>query len=483
MNESPQTNDAAVTLNRLLGALVRRPPITCMHECTVEQALSRMSELAVGSIVVVDSEQRPLGVFTLPDLLKRVALPRRDLSTKISEVMSTDLVTLPPHATAHEAALAMLRRGIRHVLVVHEGRLAGVVSERDLFSLQRVSVRQLSQDIQTATGVEEMKPLAGEIRALARHLLKQGAGAAQITSLVASLNDQLTQRLIELLLAPAAPAGVRWCWLALGSEGRFEQTLATDQDNGLIFLAPEGVSAGAVRAQFLPLTRRVNEALDALGFPLCKGEVMASNPRWCLSEQEWRETFAGWIDRGDPKALLNSTIFFDFRGLSGEAALAESLRAWLLAHARANPRFLHQMASNALQNRPPFGLIREFAVARDGEHPGTIDIKLNGAMLFTDAARIFSLAAGVASCQTAQRLRESAAALKMPEPEVAGWIEAFHFLQTLRLRHQLRRDEAGEKPDNHIDPDTLQPLERHVLREALRHAKNMQSRLALDYRL
>lgn len=483
MNDSPQTNDAAGPLDRTLGTLLRRPPITCMQDCTLEQALTRMSELAIGSIIVVDGEQRPLGVFTLPDLLRRVALPRRDLSTKITEVMSTDLVTLPPHATAHEAALSMLRRGIRHVLVVHDGRLAGVVSERDLFSLQRVSVRQLTQDIQYAGGVEDLKPLAGEIRALARHLLNQGAGAAQVTPLIASLNDQLTHRLVELLLAPQAPAGTRWCWLALGSEGRFEQTLATDQDNGLAFVAPEGVSTDHVRAQFLPLARSVNEALDALGFPLCKGNVMASNPKWCLSEQEWREMFTGWIDRGDPHALLNSTIFFDFRGLCGEVALAESLRAWLLAHARTNPRFLHQMAANALQNHPPFGLIREFAVARSGEHKGTIDIKLNGVMLFTDAARIFSLAAGVASCQTAERLRESTSALKVPESEAAGWIEAFHFLQTLRLRHQMRRYEAGATPDNHVDPDTLPPLDRHVLREALRQAKNMQNRLALDYRL
>lgn len=484
MDELPKLNETAGALDRTLGGLLRRTPVTCNPECTLEQALTRMNELAIGSIIVVDKDQRPLGIFTLPDLLKRVVLPRRDLALPLKDVLSTDLVTLPSHATAYEAALVMVRRGIRHVLVVDEGRLTGVISEKDLFHLQRVSLRQLSGDIQHAPDVETLKQLAGETRVLARQLLTQGTTSERITPLIASLNDLVTRRLIDLLFVPDAPAEAQWCWLALGSEGRFEQTLATDQDNGLIFVPPpDAAVADALRARFLPLAQRVNEALAECGFPLCKGGVMASNPKWCLSDREWRETFSGWIDRGDPRALLNSTIFFDFRALHGTAALAEELRAWLLSHAQANPRFLHQMASNALQNRPPLGLVRDFALSGEGEQSGTIDVKLNGAMLFTDAARILSLAAGVSATHTSDRLRESAQALKIPEAEAAGWIKAFDFLQTLRLRHQLDQLEAGRTADNRLRPYALNPLDRHTLKEALRHAKRVQDRLALDYRL
>ena len=179
------------------------------------------------------------------------------------------------------------------------------------------------------------------------------------------------------------------CWLALGSEGRFEQTLNTDQDNGIIFSPPDGTSADEVRQTLLPLAQRINDALDACGFPLCKGNIMASNPKWCLSLDEWKDTFADWIHRGDAPVLLNATIFFDFRPLFGKQELAHELRAWLNAKIKDNRLFLKHMVQNALGNRPPLGLVRDFVV--DG---GTLDLKLNGIAPFVDAARIFGACGG-----------------------------------------------------------------------------------------
>jgi len=141
--------------------------------------------------------------------------------------------------------------------------------------------------------------------------------------------------------------------MALGSEGRFEQTLNTDQDNAIVFAVPDGMTADQAREILLPVARRINEALAQCGFPLCKGEIMASNPKWCLSLNEWKRTFGDWIGGGSPEQLLNASIFFDFRALYGAEKLAEELRGWLAHVASDNSRFLHLMAENALRNRPP----------------------------------------------------------------------------------------------------------------------------------
>jgi CBS domain-containing protein len=469
-------------MDRLLGSMLHRDPVCCRPDTPIEEALHSMQERGIGSIIITDGQRHPLGIFTLHDVLGRVLLPRTNLAAPMSSVMSTGLETLPSGATAYEAALTMVRRGIRHVLVVDGGQLTGIVSEKDLFSLQRLSMRQLSSDIRRADSLDSLVPLAGEIRALADHMLVQGVSAEQLTQFIASLNDILTHRVVELEFATAELQGIELCWLALGSEGRGEQTLSTDQDNGIIFRAPPGMSAEAARALLLPHARSVNEALDACGFPLCKGDVMASNPRWCASLEEWRGYFTRWVDRGDPQALLHGSIFFDFRPLYGAVPLAQELRQWLAGHARQNPRFLHQMAANALNNRPPLGLIRDFAVDGAGADEGTVDLKLNGATLFVDAARIFSLASGGTAVNTAQRLRQAAPALNMPADEVEAWIEAFYYIQSLRLRRQHEQQTRGEKMGNRLNPYELHRLDRQILKEALRQARAIQERLALDWR-
>jgi CBS domain-containing protein len=274
------------------------------------------------------------------------------------------------------------------------------------------------------------------------------------------------------------------CWMALGSEGRFEQTLSTDQDNALIFTVPEGMTADQVRAQLLPVACRINETLAACGFPLCRGKVMASNPQWCLSREEWRGVFLNWIMHGTPEALLHASIFFDFRALYGTATLTDELRLWLSKAARDHPIFLRQMAENAMRNRPPLGLVRDFVLGKEN----TLDLKLNGVTPFVDAARIFSLASGITDTSTIQRLRLSAAAMRIPGAEVEGWINAFLFIQMLRVRHHheaIAQQNKDIQPElnNLINPALLNELDRRILKEAFRQARKVQTRLTLNYQL
>ena len=466
--------------SRPLASLVRHTPLSALPATPLADALAAMEAARVGSVVVADAAGRPLGILTLKDVLARVTLAGVPLATPISAVMTPGPATLSIDAPVADALVLMARQGIHHIPLVREGKLVGVVSEKDIFALRRLSVEGITSAISRSEDAARLPALALDIGDLAHSLLAQGMDAENLTAIISSLNDRLTERIIALESeADAALAGLRWCWLALGSEGRMEQTLATDQDNALIFAAADE----AQRAALLAFALRVNHRLDACGFPLCRGGIMASNPKWCLSASGWQQQFTQWIDHGSPDALLNASIFFDFRPLTGDAALALDLRAWLNRAAQKNLRFLHQMAGNALRNRPPLGLVRDFVLSDDNAHPNTIDLKLNGATPFVDAARIFALAAGSAQTNTAKRLRAAASALRIPDAELADWNRAFHFLQLLRLRHQHEQQRTGIAPDNHLDPDTLNPLDRRILKEALRQARKVQARLALDYQL
>ncbi len=471
-----------------LESLLAQPPVVRSPDTTIRDALSTMEAYRIGSVPVVDATMRPIGIFTRQDVIGRVVLPQRSLGTPLADVMSAPAITLPASATAGDAALVMAQRGFRHVVVVDgEGKVAGVVSERDLFSLQRLSVRELASAIRRAADVPALVQCAADVRALSLALVAQGIAALQLTRMIASLNDQITVRILDLTAPAHDVSGLVLCWLGMGSEGRLEQTIATDQDNGLIFAAnDETIAPDAIRARLLPFARGVNEALDRCGYPLCKGGVMAMNPRWCASVDEWQAAFATWIDRGDSTSLFAANIFFDFRALWGARQLADTLRADVAMRARANRRFLKQMADNALRNRPPLNWRGELDAADGGPDDEAIDLKMSGSVPFVDAARIFALAMGITATNTVDRLAQAGAARGIPAAEVRAWCDAFEFIQLLRLREQHRRL-AGSTPtategNLNVTPlGTLSALERRILKDAMWQIRKAQQRLELDY--
>jgi CBS domain-containing protein len=461
-----------------LGQVMKRPPVACLPGETVRRALETMRELAIGSMVVADAERVPLGILTLRDVTDRVALEPGAVDGPIERVMTPHPVTLPVTETAYHAALAMIRHGVRHIVLVEGGRVAGIVSERDLFGLQSTPVRELSAAIKMATNLDAIERFGRDINDLARKMFEQGTAVSALTAFVAALNDLLTERIVQLEFANSELENLRYCWILMGSEGRSEQTLATDQDNGIVFAAAPGQSAESVREAILPVARRINQALDRGGYRLCPGNIMAGNPQWTLSLDEWRTRFERWIDSGSPEALLHGSIFFDLRPLHGDLALGRDLRDWLMRHAPRNPRFLHQMAANALKNRPPLGWLKRFAV----DDEGRINLKVNGAALFVDAARIFTLAHGIDEVNTERRLRAAAPALRVPPGEVDAWIAAYYHIQGLRLRRQADCMRQGRPADNRIDPYALHDFDRRVLMTAFEQARAIQARVALDHR-
>ena len=467
---------AEQSLESRVGDLALKKPLTIGPNQSLHEALTLIHEKKVGSILIVKDKHTILGILTRYDVLSRVTLSNLDLSTPISAVMSRDVKTLTVDDTAEKAGLLMSRFNIRHLPVLDRGELVGIISERDLFSLQRLSLNSIGSAIRGTDELAQLKKCADDIRKFARNLLGQGVQARQLTTLISHLNDVLTGRLIEIYAAKYQLSMNQFAWVALGSEGRSEQTIATDQDNALIFSNSEPESQ---RVMYLRFADEVNRALDECGYPLCKGNIMASNPDLCLSQEEWLIRFSRWIEQGNPKDLLNASIFFDLRALAGNADLVMPLKDCIKTKAAAIPRFIKLLADNSLNTRVPinwFGGI-EFT---DVDGQKTIDLKLQGTAIIVDVARIYSLANGIEATNTRERLAAVGRVLNIPESESAAWVTAFEFLQTQRLAVQISEDKVTRNP-NVIDIDKLNSVDRSILKEALLQVRSLQQRQQLDY--
>ncbi len=479
-----ETLGTQYSLNTPLGELAMRHPVVCSPETPLRDAVRLMHEQQVGSIVVVDQQRYPTGIFTLRDLRQVVAAADADLGAPIARHMTAQPFYLSPQASAFDAAMAMTERHIAHVCLVENQRLCGVVSERDLFSLQRVDLVHLARTIRHAPRLDTLVSLRGEISQLVERMLAHGASSTQITQIITLLNDHTVCRVIELALAERGDPGVPFSWLCFGSEGRQEQTLHTDQDNGILFEAADSIEADAIRARLLPLAQYINQCLAQCGFTLCKGNVMAGNPELCLSRIEWARRFASFVREASPENLLSSSIYFDLRVVWGDEQGCEQLRQGLLEQVADNRIFQRMMADNALRQRPPVGRLREFVLTRQGnDKAATLDLKVQGLTPFVDGARLLALANGIGACNTLERLRQLVAKGVIEALDGAAYEEAYHFIQQTRMQQHQRQTRDNLPYSNRLDPDSLNHLDRRILRESLRQAQRLQSSLALRYQL
>lgn len=342
--------------------------------------------------------------------------------------------------------------------------------------------QSLAAKIDATPDMAGLLALADEARRIDESFLDDGLTGALATYGISWLNDALAARVVAITAEEARLPAANWCWIGLGSEGRHEQTLVTDQDNGLIFSASDEREADLLRDVFLPFAKTVNQRLADCGFSLCTGDIMAGNPAWCRSEDEWKTLFFDWIHKPEPSALLNASIFFDVRPLYGDLEMVKPLREMLARWAPAAETFLRLMATNALAAEPPIGFTGDVVMEKEGKEK-FVDIKKYGIRIFVDAARIFGLAHGVKSASTRTRFLEAGEKAGMSALDVSATLQAMSELQRLRLNHQHLAIMAGTKPDNHLHPEELSTYDEAVLREGLKQAKRLQQRLKLAYRI
>lgn len=465
------------SMAQAISSLVARAPIFAMPNATLASVLTQMEVSHVSSIVIIDSGRRPIGIFTLRDLRRRLVLEGWQPEALISAWMTPQPVTVEHDLPVFQAALLMAEKGITHMVICRNGRLLGVLAERDIFALQRLNLVSLSRDIRCATRIDQLQSSRLALAKLVDQLLARGAQADQITQLIARLNDQIVQRVISLVSASHGAPTRPFTWLCFGSEAREEQALHTDQDNGLWFDA-EPDETEAVRQQFLPWASEVNKQLDSLGLVWCPGGIMAGQRKCCLSAAEWRQRFAKIIHEPTPEKVLEAVIFFDMRAVQGDIAGVESLRQTLLEWTQQRDIFRRILTEDALRRRPPLGQIRDFRLSRGGDHPNTFDLKTEALAPIVEAARVLALTHGVSSVSTTQRLRDLASVDGLRAVDAAAYEEAFQHLQLLRLQLHQEQQRAGLAFHNRLNPDLLNPLNRRILRECLRQVQRLQRDMA-----
>ncbi|MBU4033677.1 MAG: CBS domain-containing protein [Proteobacteria bacterium] len=436
---------------------------------TIQEAASLMSTHRVGCLLVHDvvDEENIVGIITDRDLRNKVVAAGLDFQQPVQVIMSGPVQTVLSQSLCFDVLLKMMDTGIHHLAVERSGRIIGVVTSHDIMLLQGHSPYYLFKEIRGQQQIAGLYPLARKIPDVIRGLIGEGAKAGNITQMIAILNDHILGRMLTLLEKEMGTPPTPYCWLLMGSEGRREQTFKTDQDNAIIYADPvDDEQKQAAENYFKAFAAKAIDHLVNCGYPLCPGEVMATNPRWCQSLSVWKRYFEHWVAEPDPQEIRYATIFFDFRAGFGEAALAEELRLHLNKQIAGRDLFLFHLARQSMETRAPLSFFKNFIVERDGEHKNRLDIKRQGLTPFVNFARVLALKHCVKETNTLARLKALMEGEWIQGELWSAASEAYELQMQQRLVHQLRQIEAGILPDNYIDPADLSDLERRMLKDA-----------------
>ncbi|MEO1329763.1 MAG: DUF294 nucleotidyltransferase-like domain-containing protein [Pseudomonadota bacterium] len=457
-----------------VGELMSRTPVTGDPDRPVLEIAQMMRDRRVSCVVLIDAEERPIGIVTNRDLTGRVLAAGLPGETPARAVMTADPITLPTNALGVDVLFEMLDHNVGHLPVVEGGRLVGVVTQTDLTRLQALTSATVAREIFTAPDVETAARAVARIPEMLAQLVESGRRHEVVTRLITDIADAATKRMLYFAEQELGPAPVPYVWLACGSQGRREQSGVSDQDNCLI-MSDEATEEHA--PYFEALADRVTKGLAACGYILCPGDMMASNPRWRQPVRVWRAYFETWIAKPDPMARMLSSVMFDLRAISGDEALYDAVIDGVLKRASSNSIFVAHMISNAVGHAPPLGMFGGVATIRAGEHRATVDLKHNGVAPVIDLARIYALQGRIRPVNTRARL-EAAVEGKIISPSGGrDLIDAYDLIAETRLRHQARQARAGAPLDNFMAPATLSDLERSHLRDAFVVVRTMQSAL------
>lgn len=457
--------------------------LTCKPTDSIQRAAKLMSELNVGSIIVADDENRPLGIITDTDLRKKVVAKGISIDQSVSDIMSSPVFTAHEGLTLPEALGAMIKKRLNHIVITSDGqpssKISGILSDRDVLVSQKNHPAALIKSIHNSNQVEKWAAARNAAEDLLQDYLEQEVSISLVANLITSVNDAIIEKALDKAIEETPAAGEHaLCWFNLGSEGREEQLLRTDQDNALVFADTENMDE--TREVMLQVASKVTEMLDQCGFKKCPADIMASNPKYCLSFSEWKKLFSRWINAPDSASVMNATIFFDFRPTYGSRRLGEGIQEYLRQELKPGSLFFHNLAKNALQNPPPLSFFKNFLVEQSGEHRSEFDIKKRAMMPISDAARLLCLSHGIVNVQnTAERFHM----LAEREPNNHKLFDeaalAYEIMMRYRALHGLRNNDSGR----YIHLTDLNKLEKQMIKNAFIPIKDLQEMISVRFQV
>ncbi len=465
-----------------VGRLQNAAPVLGTAEMTIQAAARKMREEKSTYIIVPASGSHSAGILTDSDLAYKVIASGYDAQRKAVEIMSSPLHTIDENAMAFEALMKMMQYDIKHLVVTSpQEDMVGMLSHRELVSAQGQSPIFLLQNLSRAETMDEIVLQQRRLPHVVKGLISNGAEAAHLNRFVTTVSDAVLKKVAGFVLQEFGPPPVAFAFMIMGSEGRGEQTLKTDQDNAIIFEDVAEYEMADVRDYFLKMGWRLCDLLDSAGYNLCRGDVMARNPRWCQPLSVWKDYFYQWIHAAQPEDLLQASIFFDFKGGYGDMRLIEHLQHYLHSTIEGWSGFLRHMTENALHFKPPLGFFRNFVVESKGDHRNALDIK-SAMMPIVDFARIYALKNGVEATNTLERLDQLRLKNVLTQEEFEELQKAYSFLMQLRFVRQVGAVmDQKSAPDNFINPKRLTRIEQTMLKEIFKRIEKFQSKLNFEF--
>ncbi|NRD22485.1 CBS domain-containing protein [Winogradskyella litoriviva] len=459
-------------------------PVTCTIDTTIQSAALTMTDKRIGSIII-EKDGKPIGIITDKDLRIKIATGRFSISESVSKIMSSPVITYPENTTVAEAQIAMLKHQITHLCITEDGtntsELTGILSEHDIIVLRENSASSLVKEIKRSKDILQLKDIRAKAEKLLKRYLEQDVPIEFAAKLISTINDVITQKIIDSAIKQQdTNPPTEFAWLAIGSQGRQEQLLMTDQDNALVYENVSDDKKEATKTYFLNLAKQINNDLETVGFELCPADMMGSNPKWCLSVSEWNLQFNRWITMPDQDNLMLCTIFFDFEHIYGSKTLIEKLSQSIFKSIEDHDIFLTYLGRNALQNPPPLSFFRQFLVEESGEHKNQFDIKARSMMPLVDAARLLILSHNIKSINnTVERFKKLVELEPQNKDTYLFCIEAYKDLLWFRTEQGLHNSDSGR----FIDVQSLSKLNRLKLKRSFKAVKLVQELIQTRFKL
>ncbi len=467
--------------NRPISSIFKPNISTCTGDTTIQKAAQKMSRNNTSAILIKNEGQTVEGIVTDADFKHKVVTGKHDVSEPVSNIMSSPLLSIASDCQVFETFLNMHKTDKRHIAVYGQsGDITGIVSQKDLISAQTESAYLLIKTVLSARSMPEIENIHPKLEKMLFDPLRNGANPEYITRLITAFSDAVTHKIIAFSMEKIGPPPCRFVFLTMGSEGREEQTLISDQDNAIVYEDTE--TPEKANAYFEDLSNLICDQLNLAGYSFCKGGNMAKNPKWCQPMSQWKKYFYTWIRNSSPENLLYFSIFFDFRGTFGDMTLSEELKQFLLNTIKDEPVFLRNLTANALTFRPPIGIFGKLIVETEGDQKGSLDLKLI-LLPIIDFTRIYALKNGITQTNTLTRLFRLYTRHVLTGKEYLDIVRAYNYLMQLRFMRQITTlmDEQ-KKPDNHINPRNLSSIDHLLLKETFKITEKLQQKLSLEFK-
>lgn len=456
--------------------------VTCSPSTTVRDVAKIMNKKKVGAILIVD-EMLPIGILTDKDLRNKIVTGEYSIMTTAETIMTKPVITYPKKMTVTEAQMAMMKSNISHLCLTKDGttntKAVGILSKHDVMVALGNNPAVLIKALKRAKKIKEIKPIRNRITQLLQGYLDQNIPMTLISKIITELNEACTTRVIEMCIEKmSSPPPVKFAWLALGSQGRSEQMLHTDQDNAIVYENVSEVFRDETRIYFLKFAGLINKGLFEIGYDYCPAEMMASNPKWCMSLDEWKSQVHYWITNPGKNEVLLSFIFFDYSVTYGDTEIANQLSDSIFEDVKANPIFYVHLVSGALQSPSPTGFFRQFLVEQDGANKDNFDIKRRALMPLTDAARVLILSHSVKGISNTAERFEKLAELEPNNSELyLSCSYSFKALLKFRTKQGLLHHDSGQ----FIALESLSKMEKIKLKRTFKTIKELQELISVRF--